>query len=421
MSWHTATATDYKDLLTQLEQIATSESIETAVTVTAGGTGYSAGDILTLVGGTKTHTAQVEVTAESAGVVTAVRPTNGGAYTVNPSTPVATTGSGSGCTLTPTFASNGWATDRDDTPGSEKEVVMHATGAVTARVGVRTYTSGSARNWELAGMTGYDASAYASLPGISPGRFEDATNIGAFVTLENASMDFWISVSDRRIVVVAKSTSGYMQAHLGLLAQVATTTEVPYPLYICGNTSDWDMVYNSANLISGLADPIAIGSGAGPGLYRTGAGSWEPIRNSIGVTAGSRVEDNDGVVTPAGIPLDNPTSLPSGDQVVADGGNWDFEKIIKQTGDPAVAEAVIVSTPNIGDDLRPTIPCEVFRADVGSSAYGSQGEIDGVFWIHGAGGFASEDTFVANDIRYRIFASGNRSSRPYAFCVIREQ
>ncbi len=103
MSWHTGTATTYQDALSRLEEIATSNSIETAVTVTAGGTGYVVADVLTGVGGTFSPNAfQVEVTAVSAGVVTAVRVTNGGAYTVNPSTPVATTGgTGTGCTLTP--------------------------------------------------------------------------------------------------------------------------------------------------------------------------------------------------------------------------------------------------------------------------------------------------------------------------------
>lgn len=421
MSWHTGTATTYQDGLSRLEEICTSNSIAASVTVTAGGTGYTVADILTLVGGTfSPNAAQVEVTAVSGGVVTAVRVTNGGAYTVNPGTPVATTGgTGTGCTLTPTFASNGWTTDRDTTPGGEKEVIMHADGAVTARVGVRTYTISTARNWELAGFTGFDTGdAWADQVGISPGRFEDNNDIGAYVTLQNASMTYSLSVTGRRILFVFKSGSNDMMGHAGLLNQTATTTEMPYPLYICGNSSDTDQAFDSSNLISGLSDPIAQGAGAGPGLYRSGAGSWIPIRNSTGLTSGSRVAYNTDVVVPAGKPLSAISTLPVEDRIVAD-GNYNYDKLIKQVGDPATADARMVSTPQVGDDLRPIVPCEVMRSDTGSSAYGSQGEIDGVYWLHGAGGFASGDTFVISDVRYRIFQCGNRT-RDYAFMCVKE-
>lgn len=71
-------------------------------TVTAGGTGYSVGNELTLSGGTQTQAAVVVVTAVSGGAVTAVSPkaTARGMYTVLPTNPISTTGGGgSGCTL----------------------------------------------------------------------------------------------------------------------------------------------------------------------------------------------------------------------------------------------------------------------------------------------------------------------------------
>lgn len=71
-----------------------------AVTVAAGGTGYSVGDILTPVGGTFAAAASIQVATETGGVVTAVQVLDGGRYVATPSNPVATTGgTGTGCTL----------------------------------------------------------------------------------------------------------------------------------------------------------------------------------------------------------------------------------------------------------------------------------------------------------------------------------
>jgi hypothetical protein len=72
-----------------------------SVVVAGGGTGYTVGNILTLVGGTFTTAIQVQVTTVSAGVITAVAAYNNGNYTVAPSNPVSVTGgTGSGATFT---------------------------------------------------------------------------------------------------------------------------------------------------------------------------------------------------------------------------------------------------------------------------------------------------------------------------------
>jgi hypothetical protein len=60
--------------------------------IAAGGTGYTAGDVLTVVGGTFTIAATFTVTTVASGVVTAITQTNQGAYTVAPTTPASTTG-----------------------------------------------------------------------------------------------------------------------------------------------------------------------------------------------------------------------------------------------------------------------------------------------------------------------------------------
>ena len=73
------------------------------VTVAAGGTGYTGGDDITLVGGTGTAWI-FNVDTVSSGVVLTASLVSAGGYTVKPSNPVSTTGgTGTGCTLTVSF------------------------------------------------------------------------------------------------------------------------------------------------------------------------------------------------------------------------------------------------------------------------------------------------------------------------------
>lgn len=79
-----------------------------AASVVSGGTGYAAGDVLTVANGSagvSETAAQVTVLSVASGVVTSVAPAVLGAYSVMPTSPVAMTGGGgSSCTLTPTWA-----------------------------------------------------------------------------------------------------------------------------------------------------------------------------------------------------------------------------------------------------------------------------------------------------------------------------
>lgn len=80
-----------------------SKSVVSA-TVGSGGSGYSVGQVLTVVGGTFTTAATFEVTTVSVGAVTGVNLLSGGTYTAAPSNPAATTDTGTGCTLNLTFS-----------------------------------------------------------------------------------------------------------------------------------------------------------------------------------------------------------------------------------------------------------------------------------------------------------------------------
>ncbi len=69
--------------------------------VTSGGTGYTVGDVITVSGGTGIQAQSYTVSAVSGGVITAVTIQNFGQYTALPSSPVSVTGgTGTGATLT---------------------------------------------------------------------------------------------------------------------------------------------------------------------------------------------------------------------------------------------------------------------------------------------------------------------------------
>jgi len=73
-------------------------------TVSAGGSGYTVGDVLTITGGTSTQTATVTVATVSAGAVATVTISNFGIYTVAPSNPASVTGgTGTGATFNLSF------------------------------------------------------------------------------------------------------------------------------------------------------------------------------------------------------------------------------------------------------------------------------------------------------------------------------
>jgi hypothetical protein len=80
--------------------LTTSYLLAVVATVGAGGTGYTVGDVLTLVGGTFSSATTVTVSSVSGGVVTGALISSNGNYSVAPAATAATTGgTGTGCTI----------------------------------------------------------------------------------------------------------------------------------------------------------------------------------------------------------------------------------------------------------------------------------------------------------------------------------
>lgn len=100
--------------------------------VSAGGTGYVVGDILTVSGGTLTQVAQFQVTAVLAGVITATIPYLTGFYTTIPPNPNGVTGgTGTGAVLAIT-----WTAVEPSGPATPRTTPTLVAGIVQVTAGV---------------------------------------------------------------------------------------------------------------------------------------------------------------------------------------------------------------------------------------------------------------------------------------------
>lgn len=105
------------------------------VTITAGGTGYTNGDVLTVVGGTKTTAAVVTVSSVSSGAVTAATITTAGSYSVIPANAASVTGgTGTGATVTLTYGVASIAVTDGGRGFTSAPTVVFSSGSAAATV-----------------------------------------------------------------------------------------------------------------------------------------------------------------------------------------------------------------------------------------------------------------------------------------------
>ena len=103
------------------------------VIIASGGTGYVAGDVLTIVGGTAVTACQLTVTSVSSGVITTVYFSTRGIYTALPGAASACTGgTGTGATFTLSGSSVGWIYVGRNTVTSDPSLTQNAWVASTA-------------------------------------------------------------------------------------------------------------------------------------------------------------------------------------------------------------------------------------------------------------------------------------------------
>lgn len=301
--------------------------------VSAGGASYVNGESVTLTdfGSEETACVATLVVAASPGPITGFTiPTDGGVYHKLPATLVVTGGSGTGGIATPTYAA---ITDIT----VDREVIMTSSGG--AIVGIRTFNtpgdvSGTAYNWEIAGIPAYNANAdYAAQVNISPGRYESLES-GQYVVLTQltnpSTFDWVFEVNDRYIWGVFEVDTGtYSSMILGLGNPYGTTAEHAFPMIVGGCASDPSLspTSNAASWL-GMNQPIGESVGdSGPMLIYDAGGNWIRVRNGrrngndiIGVT-------DSAIVAPGGWFNPQDTNIPEADRIVsATGALFDWEQ-----------------------------------------------------------------------------------------------
>jgi hypothetical protein len=103
-------------------------------------------------------------------------------------------------------------------------------------VGAKTFSDSGADyyNWRLGGFTAYDPALdfthQAGYPG-GPGQ----ANPSPVLNLWNQGIPYWFVANGRRVIVVAKVSTVYTMAYLGLLSSYVSPGAFPYPLFIGGS------------------------------------------------------------------------------------------------------------------------------------------------------------------------------------------
>lgn len=285
--------------------------------------------------------------------------------------------------------------------GGGGRLIMEGPGAGAGRrvfVSIRTQAdpTNSLYSWRMRGAAGYTAGAPE---GGHPGELQQAV----FLNLWQNTITYWFYVNDRRIVVVAKTSTAYVSAHLGFFLPWATPEQYPFPLYISGDYFDpiiWSATRSGRRM---CVDPGADVTGTSPnktsGWARDTGGVWTPVVNHD-----DTVSNDDGFAAGNGGAVMK--IWPFG---AAFSGSSTYET---WNGSSAV------STNGALDAMVPTRQGErfVWPCMIVGNAEPSYGVLDGLNCIPGSG-LATEQVITAGAKTFRVFQNIQRSSGNDFFAV----
>lgn len=416
------------------------QSVASSAVVAAGGSGYTNGstDVLTLVGGVVAPggSAATFTATASGGAVTSVALLSAGDYEVIPTNPVLTTVSpsgGTGCTLTVT-----WANKTGDTIVTLQGDAGSATDPL---IGIKTYQEldetglNTTYNWALFGMSswsnqfGLHEQANVT-PGFNTsagdGSLTTSSGTGAFVPLKDSSgvaMTVEVRHTGRTCTVISRveggSTVYSSQCSFGLLNQFGTSTELPFPAYVCGASDRKKVWYrDTASIFGGISNVLQLTNG--PLFVWSVEGVWLEGKASLisGVqdTAPSTAVANDGdrvTVWPVG-----PNSQRTGDDQNTQGAGtngFDNEDLSLSTG-----ATQIYRTPDTGGDLFPLFPVTIEQNDSSGDDYRVFGALDGVWFIgDNDAGLTEGDRIEQGSNAYAIHQNGTLK-QPHDFLALEE-
>jgi hypothetical protein len=313
--------------------------------------------------------------------------------------------------------------------GTEDEWIAtgNGSGSDAITMGVRTYSDEQFDyyNWELAGMDSYtDANTWENQPGISPGRHDGAGNaaFGSYVPLANRGLEYWYSVTSRRMTGVLRVGNVYTFFYLGWGMPHDTVGNFADPKCVTGTMTDPAMRYNQGHVA--ICSPIHplkhVTSGReGPMQFHNRAGSWETVANrtySDASTVVSTQVTSGNICWPCG--RINIASLATGaDSWVSTAVEGAANALVWQqvvpsaaasSNHPGLQRAILKRTPDptATQDAIPRKPVVIFEATE------SHMTLDGVYWVSAAGGSTDadlmpEDSFADGGTNYHVFPIGS--------------
>jgi hypothetical protein len=161
-----------------------------AFTIANGGTGYTVGDVLTFSGGTGVFNATASVASVSAGVITGLTFSSGGAYTVVPTNPISVTGgTGTGATFNFTqyilrTSAPSWLITNAGSGYVEQPTVSFSGGGGSGAAAYATVGSGSIIR--SLGLTGTQSLSFY-VPSGEVLRIRDTGSVGAYHMVNNTA------------------------------------------------------------------------------------------------------------------------------------------------------------------------------------------------------------------------------------------
>ena len=243
MSVQTGSATDYADLLNQLDTFLTS----TGMALTPSFVGVGNGTISAL-GGSASVAETITVTFTSAtafGVVGSVSGSLGTGVVGTPFTSTKTnftiTAGGTAFVATDafTFAVAPPWTSKRRTSGSEMIWQANGNGGLDAiLVGAKIFSNvtGDYYNWRLGGFQAFDSSLlFTQQSGYVGGMGNPQTKCSPILPLWNSTIPYWFIANGRRVIVIAKVSTVYAVAYLGLISSYMAPGSYPLPLCVGGS------------------------------------------------------------------------------------------------------------------------------------------------------------------------------------------
>lgn len=370
-----------------------------------GGTGYTASDVLTLVGGVLHDggsAATFTVNTVSAGAVATVSVLAVGDYDIFPDNPVVTTGgTGTGCTLTvaPANVAGDTVLVLQGNGGSGQDPV----------VGIKAYSdlqdessTANVANWAMFGIPGVwdNTKEMHDQTDISPGyntslldgSLTTLSGTGSYVPLKAADafdIKWTIRATGRNVTVVMEVESSeptvyFAHASFGLLNQLAITSEIALPAYIVASSDRKKVWYkDTASIWGGITEPITLTDG--PVYAYDAADGWLTCRVAK-ITSVTDITPDYGVdfTNPRCFvwPLGTGTTLSAvaADIIVDEAPTLGFDNDDLTLAVPTG----IFRTPQAGGDVPPFFPVTLMQINAVTAKYRVFGEIDGVHWFHKA-------------------------------------